>query len=105
MTSITTKTFFTRLNFYFIFFFAHFAAAFIPSMLPEMLLPPLVQNGTIFFSFQVVGFKKCPDNHWLFSPPYCVSKLIQFLNGCYRFYIYRKYPKINPFQKGKCTHA
>lgn len=56
-------------QFYFTFFFAHFAtlldeesvksfpfttfapfaAALIPFMLPEIPLPPLVQNGTIFF--------------------------------------------------------
>lgn len=36
---------------------------------------------------------------------YCVSRLIQFLNGCYRIYIYPKHPKINTFQKGRCTHA
>ena len=38
-------------------------------------------------------------------PPYCVSKLIQILHRCYRFYIYRKYRKINTFQKGRCTYA
>ena len=37
--------------------------------------------------------------------PYCVSRLIQILRGCYRFYIYRKRSKINTFQKGRCTHA
>ena len=37
--------------------------------------------------------------------PYCVSKLIQFWNGGYRFYIYCKCPKINTFQKGRCTQT
>lgn len=37
--------------------------------------------------------------------PYCVSRLIQFLLGCYRFYIYPKRPKINTFGNGRCTHA
>lgn len=37
--------------------------------------------------------------------PYCVSRLIQFLSVCYRFYIYCKCPKINTFQKSRCTHA
>ncbi len=37
--------------------------------------------------------------------PYCVSRLIQSLNGRYRFYIYLKCPEINAFQKGRCTHA
>ena len=37
--------------------------------------------------------------------PYCVSRLIQILRGCYRFYIYLKCPKINTFQKGRCTHT
>ena len=37
--------------------------------------------------------------------PYCVSRLIQILRRCYRFYIYCKRPKINTFQKGRCTHA
>ena len=37
--------------------------------------------------------------------PYCVSRLIQFLSGCYRFYIYCKRSKINTFQKSRCTHA
>ena len=37
--------------------------------------------------------------------PYCVSKLIQILLGCYRFYIYPKCPKINTFQNGRCTRA
>ena len=35
--------------------------------------------------------------------PYCVSKLIQIYPQYYRFYIYRKCPKINTFQKGRCT--
>lgn len=37
--------------------------------------------------------------------PYCVSRLIQIFPQCYRFYIYRKCPKINIFQSGRCTHA
>lgn len=37
--------------------------------------------------------------------PYCVSRLIQFLRGCYRFYIYSKRSEINTFQNGRCTHA
>ena len=37
--------------------------------------------------------------------PYCMSRLIWFLRGCFRFYIYLKCPKINTFQKGRCTHA
>ena len=37
--------------------------------------------------------------------PYCVSRLIQIFLGRYRFYIYRKCPKINTFQKGRCTHT
>jgi len=38
-------------------------------------------------------------------PPYCVSRLIQFLRGCYRFHIYRKRRKINTLGNGRCTQA
>ena len=37
--------------------------------------------------------------------PYCVSRLIQILRGCYRFYIYCKCPNINTFQNGRCTQV
>lgn len=37
--------------------------------------------------------------------PYCVSRLIQFLLGRYRFYIYRKCPKINILGNDGCTPA
>jgi len=37
--------------------------------------------------------------------PYCVSRLIQSLNGCYRFYIYRKRSEINTLHNGRCTQV
>lgn len=53
----------------------------------------------------IIRLQKRVNQHRSVAPPYCVSKLIQILHRCYRFYIYRKYRKINTFQKGRCTYA
>ena len=51
------------------------------------------------------AFHESADNPRRFSPPYCVSRLIQFLRGYYRLHIYLKRSKINTFQKGRCTQG
>lgn len=62
-------------------------------------------KGNDCLSYKVILLKKAVHCHWHIKPPYCVSRLIQILRGCYRFYIYCKCPKINTFQKDRCTHA
>ena len=57
------------------------------------------------FATEIITLQKGTDDSWRLPPPYCVPKLIQFLSGCYRFYIYLKCPKINTFQNGRCTHT
>lgn len=74
-------------------------------MLFPQPFPLCVEKVIIIFFRQVIFFEKCIHNMWHFSQPYCVSRLIQFLNGYYRFYIYRKCPKINTFRNGSCTRA
>lgn len=62
-------------------------------------------EGDHQFPSKIITFQKRIHRRRRCMPPYCVSKLIQILHRCYRFYIYRKYRKINTFQKGRCTYA
>ena len=69
---------------------------------------PAAMKGTernYRLSGKIIALQKCTDNPWSLPVPYCVSKLIQIFSRCYRLYIYGKRPKINTFQKGRCTHA
>ena len=53
-----------------------------------------------------MAFQKCVHWHRHIPIPYYMSKLIQFWNGCYRFCIYRKRPKMGfpcPYLLGKET--
>ena len=54
---------------------------------------------------EVITVKERVQDHGHVTPPYCVSRLIQFLLGRYRFYIYRKCPKINILGNDGCTPA